>query len=75
MYTPRDGKTGNQLWGGGSHSLDQISPLKSFNEMETNESKTCMFETKKRSPFIQNEKNIKMYALDFKNLFRMQGIF
>lgn len=43
--------------------------------METNESKTCMFETKKRSPCIQNEKNIKMYALDFKNLFRMQGIF
>lgn len=73
MYTPRDGKTGNQL--GGSHGLDQISPSKSFNEMETNESKTCMFETKKRSPCIQNQKNIKMYALDFKKLFRMQGIF
>ena len=52
MHTLRDGKTGNQLWG--SHGLDQISPLKSFNEMETNKSKTCMFETKKRSSCIQN---------------------
>lgn len=73
MFTPCDGKTGNQLWG--RRGLDQISPLKLFNEMDTNVSKTCMFETKKRSPCIQNQKNIKMYVLDFKNLFRMQGIF
>lgn len=52
MFTPRDGKTGNQLWG--RRGLDQISPLKLFNEVETNVSKTCMFETKKRSPCTQN---------------------